>query len=564
MSALFTTVRTGSGPPFGGPRGRAARTVEIMAKLVLGPVLRHVDSTSATVWVETDAPCEVTVLGGRARTFRVGEQHFALVVLEGLEPGGSVPYEVRLDGATVWPLPDSPFPPSRIRTGPTRTLLFGSCRAAKANPDSMAADKVGPDALDTYALRMKDLPDPEWPDALLLLGDQVYADEPTPRILDWLAERRNGQEPEGEVVSFREYAELYHETWSDPEIRWLMSTVPVSMIFDDHDVRDDWNTSRTWRRQMADKPWWPERIRAGLSSYWVYQHIGNLGPDELASNELYRSVTTHGGDVQPLLEEFAANADKEADGRKPTRWSYRRDFGRIRLLMIDTRSGRILDGDRLMVGTEEFEWLERNAAGDVDHLLIGSSLPWLMPHALSHLQSLNERAAGQPGIRGMLGEKVRQAADLEHWPAFRRSFERLAQLIERIGSAPGAPATICVLSGDVHHSYAARAGYPREMTSEVLQLVCSPVHNDPPRIFHTAFRLSWARPLARALRRHADRRNIPPDPITWRKVSGPHFGNSIAALHLDGRAGRWTLETARGHGGLVQVAELDLHAEPAR
>ncbi|WP_067855743.1 alkaline phosphatase D family protein [Nocardia shimofusensis] len=529
-----------------------------MAELVLGPVLRHVDATSAAVWVETDAACEVEVLGSRTRTFQVGEQHFALVIVRGLAPETSTPYAVALDGASVWPEPDAAYPPSTIRTRPVRTLLFGSCRAAKATPGALAADTIGPDALDAYAVRMKKLPEREWADWLVLLGDQVYADEPTPYIRQWLADRRGDEEPVGEVASFREYAELYHESWSDPEIRWLMSTVPTSMIFDDHDVRDDWNTSDVWRAKMARKPWWRKRIRAGLASYWVYQHLGNPDPEEMARDPLYRAVLEADGDVQTMLEDFAEDADGEIDGRKPVRWSYRRDFGRTRLLMIDTRNGRILEGQRLMIGDAEFAWLEENAAGDLDHLLIGSSLPWLMPHLLSHLQSLNERAAGQPGWRGKLGEKVRQAADLEHWPSFRASFERLAQLIRRVGTGPDAPATICVLSGDVHHSYAARADYPGGTDSAVLQLVCSPVHNAPPRVFHLAFALSWAEPLAGALRKLADRRGISPDPVRWEKVSGPHFGNSIATLRLRGRSARFVLETARRERGLVRVADLDL------
>ena len=32
-----------------------------MTQLVLGPVLRHVGETDATVWVETDQPCTVEV-----------------------------------------------------------------------------------------------------------------------------------------------------------------------------------------------------------------------------------------------------------------------------------------------------------------------------------------------------------------------------------------------------------------------------------------------------------------------------------------------------------------------
>src|ERR671914_625288 len=88
--------------------------------LILGPLLRHVGASDATVWVETDAPCEVEVRAGedshRARTFRVEEHHFALVVLTGLEPGSSHEYEVRLDGERVWPEANSGFPPSEIRT----------------------------------------------------------------------------------------------------------------------------------------------------------------------------------------------------------------------------------------------------------------------------------------------------------------------------------------------------------------------------------------------------------------------------------------------------------------
>ena len=43
---------------------------------------------------------------------------------------------------------------------------------------------------------------------------------------------------------------LYREAWSQPSIRWLFSTIPSAMIFDDHDVHDDWNTSESWIRDM--------------------------------------------------------------------------------------------------------------------------------------------------------------------------------------------------------------------------------------------------------------------------------------------------------------------------
>ena len=220
--------------------------------------------------------------------------------------------------------------------------MFGSCRKPREQ------DALGPDALAAYAQRMARLDEAEWPESLLLLGDQVYADETTDATQEWLAGRRDPSEPPGtEVADFEEYSHLYHEAWCDPSVRWLLSTVPTSMIFDDHDVRDDWNTSQAWREEMAATPWWPERIRGALVSYWVYQHLGNLGPDELAderplpAGEQAPARTTPSGCARSPTTPTA-----EADGAKGTRWSYRRDFGPVRLLVIDSRAGRILERRR--------------------------------------------------------------------------------------------------------------------------------------------------------------------------------------------------------------------------
>ena len=181
------------------------------------------------------------------------------------------------------------------------------------------------------------------------------------------------------------------------------------MIFDDHDVRDDWNTSAVWRREMAEKPWWRERIRSALASYWVYQHLGNLPADELAADPDYQEVVAAEGDTWPLLAALADRADAETDGTKGVRFSFRWDLGATRFVMIDSRNGRILDdGAHLMLGESEFRWIEEQvrdrSTGDVEHLVLGTSLPWLLPHAIGDLQSINQLAAARPGWRGRLGE----------------------------------------------------------------------------------------------------------------------------------------------------------------
>jgi hypothetical protein len=539
--------------------------------LVLGPLLRHVDPVSATVWVETDRPCRVTVLGRQARTFCVGGHHYALVVVEDLEPGGSTPYEVHLDGERVWPPERSAFPPSRIRTpggpGPFR-IAFGSCRYA--TPSTVdAAEGIPPDALDSYADRVASLPEEEWPDALVLLGDQVYADELTPHTRRWLSLRRGEPAPPGAQVSdFEEYTRLYAESWSDPQVRWLVSTIPSSMIFDDHEMIDDWNTSAAWRRKVTGTDWWGPRISGGLVSYWVYQHLGNLSPQELADNKTWQAVLglpEESDDAEPILREMAERADAE-----PTsiRWSYVRHWGEARLIMIDSRAGRVLDEqDRRMVDDAEFDWIEaamqRSVEEGVEHLILGTSLPWLLPHAIHNLErwneTLNVRHEGR--WRGRLAETLRQAADLEHWAAFGHSFERLGRALTSIarGEKGRAPATALVLSGDVHHAYAAELVSPDGLDTRIHQLTVSPLHNQAPHPIRVGFRIGWSRwaqlftrGLARSARAEASA-------LQWQKRAGPFFGNQIGELVLSGREARFTISvTDVGQEELQEVLDMPL------
>ena len=487
------------------------------------------------------------MLSGAQRTFRVGDRHYALVTIEG-RPGTSTDYEVRLDGEKVWPPADSSYPPPRIRTprpGGAVRLAFGSCRYA--SPLSVISDgRYGTDALDAYARALATTPDDEWPDGLLLLGDQVYADETSPITQDVIRRRRDVSEPPGlQVADFAEYAELYGESWGDPLVRWLYATVPTAMIFDDHDIHDDWNTSGVWRRRMQQTSWWQERITGGLAAYWVYQHLGNLSPAALAEDEIWRRVQEADGE----------DVGRAARVRRRGRPRGRRGQGLpvelpaglrpVRLIVVDSRCGRILDDrDRAMVGDDEARWIEEQlSTSDGDHLLMATSLPWLLPRAVHDLESWDEAlCAGARGERmARFGEKMREAADLEHWASFRASFDWLAGVLEKVARGSAAPATVCVLSGDVHHQYIAQAHWPSTVDSRVYQIVVSPVHHSVPRSQRTIFRVGWSRLLERlttALGRWDD---VPDLPLTWTKNAGPYFGNGLAQLLLDGRSAEFTL-----------------------
>ena len=133
-----------------------------MPRLVLGPLLRYAVGTEATIWVETDAPCEVEVLGHRARTFQVEGHHYALVIVRGVEPGRRHPYEVRLDGERRWPEEHSRFPPSAIHAKEADAPLefvFGSCRVVVPHEPpytlSKYADSRGREVDVHHALAMR-------------------------------------------------------------------------------------------------------------------------------------------------------------------------------------------------------------------------------------------------------------------------------------------------------------------------------------------------------------------------------------------------------------------------
>jgi len=539
-------------------------------------MLRYVGEQTAVVWVETDRPCEVGVLSATAPTFHVEGHHYALLRIDGLEPGTPHEYEVMLDGERAWPPEDSEYPPSVIRTYPRDGELrvaFGSCRLTVPHepPYSLPRDEDErareTDALYALAARMRSEPNDRWPQLLLMLGDQVYADEVSPETARYIERTRDTDQPPGErIANFEEYTRLYQEAWGEPTLRWLLSTVSTAMIFDDHDVHDDWNISEAWVEEMRALDWWEGHIESAFMSYWLYQHIGNLGPEDQSDDDLLAKVQAS-DDGGAALREFAGRADREADG---TRWSYCRDLGNTRLIVIDSRAGRVVEeGHRSMLDEEEWRWVEQQAAGDFDHLLLATSVPLLLSPAMHELEAWNEAVCGGAWGSGAarLGEKLRQGLDLEHWAAFGESFKRLFELQRSVaaGERGRPPATIVALSGDVHHAYLHEVGFPRGsgVRSEVFQAVCSPFRNPLGRNERRVIRFAestvgWR--IARLLARAA---GVEDPPVRWRLAGdGPWFDNQVATLEIEGRQLRMRIDKAfsgeDGAPGLENVLDRRL------
>ncbi|MEV0283389.1 MULTISPECIES: alkaline phosphatase D family protein [unclassified Kribbella] len=518
-------------------------------ELRLGPLLRYVDDTRATVWVETSEPCEVEVLGHQAPTWSVHGHHYALVRIEGLTPASETPYEVRLDGARVWPPEDQPYGASVIRTpraDGTFRLTFGSCRRS-APFDAKGFKAFGPDALVALAERMAAGVE-EPPDAILLLGDQVYADDPSDVVLEKLREAhggRQGSEVADEIGNYEEYTWLYDDAWLTPAVRWLFSTVPLCMLLDDHDLRDDWNTSLTWRRWVTAQPWWHDRVVGAYASYWVYQHLGNLSPEQLDQDATYRAMLSIEDDEErtAYLDSFAWAADEDPAS---TRWSFVRDFGAasrgVRLVAVDSRCSRHLEPDeRAMVDAHEWEWVRHHtveASRSIHHLLLASTLPFLLAPGLHHLEGWDEAiSSGAWGSRAAkVGERIRQGMDLEHWASFRKSFDDVTDLLAALAGGEDPPASILMLSGDVHCSYLAEADLLAidHPSTAIRQLTMSPFRNPVPRHIRWANHLLDKRFMTTLLHKLARSAGVRDVAAEWRIARGPWFGNGAMTVTLSG------------------------------
>jgi hypothetical protein len=209
--------------------------------------------------------------------------------------------------------------------------------------------------------------------------------------------------------------------------------------------------------------------------------------------------------------------------------------------VFDSREGRVLQGRRRkIVDDREWEWIERHATGDVDHLLLADTLPLLLTPGEHYLEAWNEAvcAGAWGGMMSRLGERLRRALDLEHWAAFSDSFHRLVELIRAVGAGERGrpPSSVILLGGDVHHAYLAQVAFRQgtRTKSAVYQAVCSPLRNaldSHERLVVRAGVRGSVISLTRALARAA---GVPHPEIRWRLAQDPTFDNQFATLELRG------------------------------
>ena len=200
------------------------------------------------------------------------------------------------------------------------------------------------------------------------------------------------------------------------------------------------HVARLGRATSARHGWWDERIVGGFMAYWVYQHLGNLSPEDRdGRRDATAPCATAEGDAGPIVREFAFAADREVAG---ARWSYRRDLGRTRhrddglARRPRARARRAPHGRRRGVG------LHRALDARARSTTCSSArrCPRSSAAGMHYLEAWNEavcEGAWGSARRAAWARSCAGGLDLEHWAAFGDSLRDLEDLLraDRLAAA---------------------------------------------------------------------------------------------------------------------------------
>jgi hypothetical protein len=215
-----------------------------------------------------------------------------------------------------------------------------------------------------------------------------------------------------------------------------------------------------------------------------------------------------------------------------------------------------------MIDDEEWDWIVEHSSGAFDHVIIASTLPVFLPRGIHHLQAWNESlCAGRWGRSlASLSERLRRAADLEHWAAFNRSFEQLCDWLRRIAGGTAStppPASILLLGGDVHCSSVSEIDLGANGSSSVHQIVCSPFRNPLSARERGVVRATGSRFAEKIFFLLAKLAAVDPPSATWRPLRPATFENTLGELVLEGRAGTATIWRSPREGEDVERLVVD-------
>ena len=247
---------------------------------------------------------------------------------------------------------------------------------------------------------------------------------------------RNWQQP---------YKELDHFTKTLPKARRLMANTPTYMIFDDHDVTDDWNLDLKWREAVYKAPLGKRIVANALMAYWLCQGYGN-DPDGFGQ----KVAKELAGLIERRTNKYA-----EAEERFWTinRWEFATPTTPF-VYFLDTRTQRGArdDPSAHRTGAPAFLKSVKSWQSTVSRLSAllrqqGPSVPLVLVSA-APVFGFRWVEALQSFVSHIFGA---YKYDFENWAANEEHFALFLKLL--------AGRNVVVLSGDVHYGYSSTVRY---------------------------------------------------------------------------------------------------------
>lgn len=248
------------------------------------------------------------------------------------------------------------------------------------------------------------------------------------------------------------------------------------MIFDDHDITDDWNLSAQWEETAYGHPFSKRIIGNALLAYMLCQGWGNNPDafDTVIGKTLALTTQAHDNYLQPDAQDELVD-----DLLKFQQWHYVLPTTPA-LVVLDTRTRR---------------WRSEFNLKQPSGLLDWEALSELQQELLDHPCAIIVSPAPIFGVK--LIETVQKAfswcgypllVDAENWMAHRGA----AQVILNIFRHSRTPGNYVILSGDVHYSFVYEVLIRhRNAGPKIWQITSSGIKNEfPPRLLEWFDRLN--------------------------------------------------------------------------
>ena len=274
-----------------------------------------------------------------------------------------------------------------------------------------------------------------------------------------------------------------------PRAARLFTHVQTLMIFDDHDVTDDWNLSAKWENTAYGHPFSRRIVGNALLAYMLCQGWGNC-PDAFTALLDETEALTAKRDGQDRLDPAAQDA---LIGQLLgfDQWGYvLRTHPTV--VVLDTRTRR---------------WRNRRVQRHPSGLMDWESLVELQQELMDETATVIISPTPMFGVK--LIEVVQRicayagyalTVDAENWMAHRGA----ASVMLNIFRHSRTPGNYVILSGDVHYSFAYDVQVrDRERTPHIWQITSSGIKNEFPRSL-----LDWFDRLNRWL-------YSPRSPLNW-------------------------------------------------